>query len=85
MPTITPELRSKIERRAKRAWRRRRDGSSKGISRISDVADNELKYRLPYSPDYYGKEKIRVVRHDDGTIATPLATSLQSVSLKQSN
>jgi len=68
MTTLTAELKSKIERRSKRAWRRRRDGSTKSISRISDVTDDELKYRLPYSPDYYGKEKVRVVRGPDGAI-----------------
>lgn len=69
MTTITPDLREKIERRARRAWRRRRDGAKKThVSRVSDVTDKELKYRLPYTPDYYGKETVRVVRHDDGSI-----------------
>lgn len=68
MTTITTELRSKIERRAKRAWRRKRDGATKSISRVSGVTDTELFYRLPYTPDYYGSEKVKVVRHDDGTI-----------------
>lgn len=68
MTTIPPELRDKIERRARRAWRRHRDGVTRRVTRISDVTDDELKYRLPYTPDYYGKEKVRVVRHKDGTI-----------------
>lgn len=68
MTTITADLREKIERRAKRAWRRHRDGSAKSISRITGVTDKELYYRLPYTPDYYGNEKIKVVKHDDGTI-----------------
>ncbi len=68
MTTITPDLRARIERRAKRAWRQRRVGASNHISRISDVTDSDLLYRLPYTPDYYGKEKVKVVRHRDGSI-----------------
>jgi hypothetical protein len=77
MTTISPELEEKIERRAKRAWRRRSGGASKPITRISDVSDTELNYRLPYTPDYYGKEKIRVVKHNDGRIEVdPKTTGL---------
>ena len=68
MTTITPALRDKIERRARRAWRANRDGSTRQFTRISDVTADELKYRLPNTPDYYGKEKIRVVRLADGTV-----------------
>ena len=77
MTTITPDLRAKIERRAKRAWRRKRDGAPRSLSRISDVTERELKYRIPYTPDYYGTEKIRVVKHKDGTIeVNPKTTGL---------
>lgn len=77
MTTMTADLISKIERRAKRAWRRRDDGAAKPISRISNVTDTELMYRLPYSPGYYGKEKVRVVRHDDGGVEVdPKTTGL---------
>lgn len=75
--TITPELRSKIERRSNRAWRRLHDGAPKSLSRISDVTKLTLLYRLPYTPDYYGKEKIRVVKHKDGWIEVdPKTTGL---------
>ncbi|MGD9726955.1 MAG: hypothetical protein AB7L09_00615 [Nitrospira sp.] len=68
MTTITQELRDKIERRARRAWRAHRDGATRKVSRISDVTDDELYYRLPNTPDYYGKEKVRVIRSQDGTV-----------------
>jgi len=77
MSTISPELEAKIERRAQRAWRRHSDGAPKPVTRISDITDTELKYRLPYTPDYYGKEKIRVVKHADGRIEVdPKTTGL---------
>ena len=77
MTTMTADLKTKIERRAKRAWRRQRDGATKSVSRISNVTDTELMYRVPYTPDYYGKEKIRVVLHNDGTIEVdPKTTGL---------
>lgn len=75
--TITADLREKIARRSNRAWRRLRDGSPRPVTRISDVTPTELKYRLPYTPDYYGKETVRVVKHKDGTIEVdPKTTGL---------
>jgi hypothetical protein len=47
------------------------------MSRITQVSDTELLYRLPYTPDYYGNEKVKVVKHDDGTIEVdPKTTGL---------
>lgn len=77
MTAISTTLRSKIERRAKRAWRRHRDGNKKKVHRVTDVTDTELMYRLPYTPDYYGAEKIKVVCQDDGTVVIdPKTTGL---------
>lgn len=68
MTTITAELRTKIERRSKRAWKRRREGSNEAVTRISDVTETSLNYRLPYTPDYYGQERIPVILKPDGTL-----------------
>jgi len=77
MTTISATLHTKIERRAKRAWRRHEDGSKKKIHRIKDVTNDELKYRLPDTPDYYETEWIRVLQKDDGTIEVdPKTTGL---------
>jgi hypothetical protein len=78
MTTITPDLRSKIERRADRAWRRRRDGSPDRIARISAVTDIELQYRLPHS-----QNTVKVVRYPDGTIEVdPKTTGLIDCKVK---
>jgi hypothetical protein len=83
MTTITAELRTKIERRAKRAWKRRREGSKDPITRVSDVTEMSLKYRLPYSPDYYGAEKVVVILKADGTLEVdPKTTGLIDILLK---
>jgi len=84
MVMISPELRDKIERRAKRAWKRKREGDkSYKPHRISNVTDDELEYRVPYTPDYYGKEKVRVVKKDDGTIVVdPPTTGLIDLKKK---
>lgn len=80
MTTIAPELRSKIERRAKRAWKRRREGSADQVTRVSDVTDTSLKYRLPYTPDYYGSERIDVILKPDGSLEIdPKTTGLIDV------
>lgn len=80
MTTITPELRSKIERRARRAWKRRLEGSAHSVTRVSDVTDTSLKYRLPYTPDYYGSERIDVILKPDGSLdIDPKTTGLIDV------
>jgi hypothetical protein len=76
MVTISPTLQDKIERRAKRAWRRRASGSPKRISRITNVTDDALTYRVPYTPDYYGKESVQVVLKDGGIVVDPPSTGL---------
>lgn len=68
MVTISPTLRDTIERRSRRAWRRRSSGSSRKNHRISDITDDGLLYRVPDSPGYYGTEKVKVVRKEDGTV-----------------
>lgn len=75
MVTISPKLRDIIERRSRRAWRRLASGSSRKNHRISDITDDALMYRVPDSPDYYGKEKVQVVRKDDGTVVVDPPTT----------
>ncbi len=84
MVTISSTLRDTIERRSRRAWRRRASGSTRKNHRISGVTDDELQYRVPDSPDYYGKEKVRVVREDDGSIVVdPPTTGLIDLRTKK--
>jgi hypothetical protein len=83
MTTITATLSAKIERRAKRAWRRHHDGNKKKIHRIKDVTDSELMYRLPDTPDYYGSEWVRVIQRADGSIEVdPKTTGLVDCQTK---
>lgn len=80
MTTMTAELRSKIERRARRAWKRRREGAAESVTRVSDVTETSLKYRLPYTPDYYGSERIDVILKPDGSLEIdPKTTGLIDV------
>jgi len=75
--TITAELKLKIERRARRAWNRRLAGSTKQVHRVSDVTDVTLNYRLPYTPDYYGSEKVVILLNPDGSLTIdPKTTGL---------
>lgn len=81
MVTISPTLRDQIERRARRAWRHR-DNKQK-FHRIRKVTEDELEYRVPYSPDYYGSEWVKVVQKDDGTvIVDPPTTGLIDLLLR---
>lgn len=68
MVTINEELKKTIERRARRSWKRLREGDARAQHRISDVTPESLKYRVPYTPDYYGSEKVQVVLEGDGLI-----------------
>jgi hypothetical protein len=71
MPTINPVLRDKIERRSRRAWRSHRRGDDRRFSRITDVTDRTLMYRLPGGPsgsaNWYGDTKV-IVRRKNGEI-----------------
>ena len=76
MVTISPTLRDKIERRSRRAWRRKADGDPKRrFHRISNIKENSLSYRVPYTPDYYGKEMVEVVIKDDGSVVVDPPTT----------
>lgn len=76
MVTISADLREKIERRSRRAWRRRREGDTKRkFHRISSIDEKEILYRVPYTPDYYGQETVRVVLQDDGTVVVDPPTT----------
>ena len=75
MTTITPELKTKIERRARRAWNSKSAGASKRVHRVSDVTDTSLNYRLPYTPDYYGSEKVVVLLNPDGSLTVDPKTA----------
>lgn len=70
---ITDRLRSKIERRARRAWAIREEGGTKRIHRITDVTEDTLRYRLRHKPGrgVYTGRKVKVRRLEDGTIQVP--------------
>jgi len=80
---MTPELEEKIQRRAKRAWRLHRRGKCRRISRISDVTDRTLKYRLPDIDNWYGSSKV-IVRRKKGevVIETPPRGSMITMNSK---
>lgn len=63
---ITDDLRAKIERRSRRAWRHHRRGDDQDFSRITDVTERTLLYRIPDGPPssqgWYGKKKLKVSR-----------------------
>ena len=83
MVTIDAELRDKITRRSRRAWRYREKGKKKHFPRISDVTDNRLLYRPPTPSNYYGREKVEVVLKDDLTIVVdPPTTGLIDILTK---
>lgn len=63
---ITEDLRAKIERRSRRAWRHHRRGDDRPLSRITAVTERTLLYRIPdgpsNSPGWYGTKKLKVSR-----------------------
>jgi hypothetical protein len=67
---LTPVLRGKIERRAKRAFRRFDEGDSARQHRISGVTKDSLKYRLSKAGSY-----VEVVRKDDGSVVVDPPTT----------
>jgi hypothetical protein len=74
--TITPALKTKIERRARRAFSRFDEGDQSRQHRISSVTKDSLTYRIPRS----SKNTVPVVRRDDGTIVVdPPTTGLIDV------
>lgn len=63
---IADDLRAKIERRSRRAWRHHRRGDDRSFSRITDVTERTLLYRIPdgspHSHGWYGTKKLKVTR-----------------------
>jgi hypothetical protein len=73
--TISPELEAKIERRARRAWRYSKREPKRQFHRITNVKEKELEYRVPYTPNYYGKKKVKVVLTEaDEVVVDPPST-----------
>lgn len=73
---MTPALKTKIERRARRAFRRFDEGEQARQHRISGVTKDRLEYRVPRS----SRSTVPVVRMGDGTIVVdPPTTGLIDV------
>lgn len=68
MVNITDDLRQKIERRSRRAWRDRRNNGTRRFHRISNIQANTLSYRIPEPGNYYGSTLMTVTRQESGTI-----------------
>lgn len=69
--TLTPVLREKIARRAKRAFRRFDEGDQSRQHRILNLTKDSLDYRLPRS----NRKTVEVIRKDDGTVVVDPPTT----------